>query len=138
MTTESLPEAELEVLTTLWKLGESTVRDVREAMGQRRPMTHGAVSTLIRRLEDKGLVARRKGSVGKAYLFRAKVAAGSVHGRLIGRLLDVAFRGDSIALVSSLLETKPPTDAEIDTLQDLLEDLRQPKKRKAKSRRRRS
>ena len=70
-TDDALPDAELEVLACLWQKGEATARDVREAMASYRPLTHSAVSTLLARLQEKGLVGRRKGPVGKAFLFRA-------------------------------------------------------------------
>ena len=70
-TEPGLPDAELEVLACLWQKGEATARDVREAMAAYRPLTHSAVSTLLARLQEKDLVARRKGPVGKAFLFRA-------------------------------------------------------------------
>ena|SRR5579863_3794745 len=121
---QPLPDAELEVLACLWRKGEATAREIREAMVTYRPLTHSAVSTLLTRLQDKGLVTRRKGPVGKAFLFRAARQPKRTHRRLVGDLLERVFGGDALAVVSSLFETRPPSPDELDRLQQLLDDLR--------------
>jgi BlaI family transcriptional regulator, penicillinase repressor len=120
----ALPDAELEVLACLWKRGEATARDVREAMAAYRPLTHSAVSTLLSRLQEKGLVARRKGPIGKAFLFRAVGRPTTTRRRLVGDLLERVFGGDALAVVSSLFETRPPNAEELDRLERLLDELR--------------
>jgi predicted transcriptional regulator len=120
----TLPDAELEVLACLWQKGEATARDVREAMAGYRPLTHSAVSTLLTRLQEKGLVARRKGPVGKAFLYRAAGQPKRRRRRLVGDLLERVFGGDALAVVSSLFETRPPSAEELDRLQQLLDQLR--------------
>jgi BlaI family transcriptional regulator, penicillinase repressor len=121
---QSLPDAELEVLACLWRVGESTARDVREAIKGYRPLSHSAVSTLLSRLQEKGLVCRRKGPVGKAFLFRAADRPKRTRRKLVGDLLERVFGGDALAVVSSLFETRPPSAAELDRLQQLLDQLR--------------
>jgi BlaI family transcriptional regulator, penicillinase repressor len=120
----SLPDAELEVLACLWRKGEATAREIREAMAGYRPLTHSAVSTLLLRLQEKGLVTRRKGPVGKAFLFRAADRPKRTRRRLVGDLLERVFAGDALAIVSSLFETRPPSADELDRLQELLDQLR--------------
>ena len=124
MSVDDLPDAEVEVLAALWEHGETTARRVRESMERFRPMTHGAVFTLLSRLEAKGLVTRRKGDRGKAFLYRAKIRPQRTYRRLAGDLLERVFRGRSVTLVNSLFETAPPSDAEIDELQRMLEEMR--------------
>jgi BlaI family transcriptional regulator, penicillinase repressor len=123
-TEPALPDAELEVLACLWKQGEATARDVREAMAAYRPLTHSAVSTLLARLQEKGLVDRRKGPVGKAFLFRAVGRPTTTRRRLVGELLERVFGGDALAVVSSLFETRPPNADELDHLERMLAELR--------------
>jgi BlaI family penicillinase repressor len=122
---ERLPDAELEVLACLWRNGETTAREVREAMQHYRPMTHGSVATLLSRLQAKGLVARRKGPVGKAYVYKATRRPGPAYRRVVKDILERIFGGSSVALVNSLFETQPPTPDELDALQELLDELRE-------------
>ena len=127
---EDLPDAELEVLACLWKLEAATARQVREEMQDYRQMTHSAVSTLLKRLEDKGMVAREKGPVGKAFVFRPVVNRRRTYRRILKALRDRIFAGNGLQLVSSLFETRAPTAEELDQLQTLVDDLRRKQKPK--------
>lgn len=136
MTDQKLPDAELEVLAALWQHGEATAREIRERLEGSRPLAHTSVVTLLNRLEEKGLVKKRKGEVGKAFLFRAARRPDKTRRRLVGDLLERAFGGDGVALVTSLFETRPPSQEEVEMLQGLLDRVRE--ERKSGKRRRRS
>jgi BlaI family penicillinase repressor len=125
---ENLPDAELEVMACLWQQGEATARNVREAMLRYRPMTHGAMVTLLKRLEAKGLVTKRKGNVGKAFMFRAIHTPEPVYRKLMRDLHERVFGGSGVAMFASLFETRPPSAEEVDALQKLLDDLRRKQK----------
>lgn len=125
MSDDQLPDAELEVMACLWQLREATARQVREAMLAYRPMAHTSVVTLLGRLEAKGLVKRAKGPVGKAFVYSPLRRPGKTYRRVIGNVLQRIFGGNGPALVASLFETQPPTPAEVDELQRLLDQLRQ-------------
>jgi len=120
MPLDRLPDAELDVLSALWRSGEATVRELRASLDATRPMTHGALFTLLRRLEKKGLVVRRKGSVGKAFVYRSRPRPDPSYKKLARRLVERVFGGDRLKLVAALLETRAPSDAELDALQRLI------------------
>ncbi len=122
---EALPDAELEVLACLWRLGEGTARQVRETMHGYRPMAHGSVVTLLTRLQAKGLVAREKGPVGKAFVYKPRRRPGPTYRGLVKDFLQRIFGGNGVALVASLFESTPPTRDQLDELQRLLDELRQ-------------
>jgi BlaI family penicillinase repressor len=130
MSEAQLPDAELEVMACLWKHGALSARQVREAMGAYRPMTHAAVSTLLKRLQDKGMATREKGPVGKAFLFRAATPPKGAYRRIVANLMERVFGGDGLALVSALFETHPPTAEEIEQLQALVDRQRKQKPRR--------
>lgn len=46
------------------------------------------------------------------------------------RLLNRVFGGDSLSLVASLFETKPPDSEQISRLEDLLAELKEKQRRK--------
>jgi predicted transcriptional regulator len=68
-----LAPLELECLSVLWPLGEGTVRDIHRALAASRPRAYTTVMTIMDRLEQKGIVARRK--VGRAFLYEPKLSA---------------------------------------------------------------
>jgi predicted transcriptional regulator len=125
MTTKNVPTAELEVLACLRQMKQATAREIREHMHPYRPMAHGSVVNLLKRLEAKNLVSKKKGPVGKAFVYRTTPATASIYGNLLDRLLNRVFAGDSMALVSSLFETRPPDIRQLEELEDLLEELRE-------------
>lgn len=119
-----IPDAELEVLACLWQKREASAREVREAMTRYRPMSHGAMVTLLKRLEAKGLVANRKGPVGKAFLYRPTRGPEPMYRKIMRDLRERIFGGSGAAMVASLFETAPPSDEELVALEKLLEELR--------------
>jgi BlaI family penicillinase repressor len=119
-----IPEAEADVLAVLFEAGEATARTVRERLAKKRPMAHGTVVTLLRRLEDRGLVKRRKADEGKAFVYRPAKAHARTFGPVASSLMQRAFGGKPAALVASLFETRPPSSQEIDELEALVEQLR--------------
>jgi len=126
-----LPPAELEVLASLWQQGNATAREIREAMFEYRPMTHGAMVTLLRRLEDKSLVTKVKAPVGKAFVYRAKHSPHPTYRSLMARIRQRIFGGSGAVMVASLFDSDLPSHEELQALESLVEKLR------AKSTRRR-
>ncbi len=122
--TSRIPEAEADVLAVLFDAEEATARTVRERLAKKRPMAHGTVVTLLRRLEDRGLVKRRKADQGKAFMYRPAKAHGRTFGPVVSSLMQRAFGGKPAALVASLFETRPPSAQEIDELEALVDKLR--------------
>lgn len=61
MTHKKVPAAELEVLACLKHLGQATAREIRETMHPYRPMAHGSVVNLLKRLQAKALVTKKRG-----------------------------------------------------------------------------
>lgn len=122
MTADSLPDAELDVLSCLWKHGDLTAGEVREKLKSVRPMTHSAVSTLLTRLLDKSMVSRSR--QGRSFVYRAVRKAERAGRRVVSDALEKVFGGNPAAVVSSLFESRRPTREELDQLQDLLDELR--------------
>ena len=127
----SLPEAELDVLSCILQRQRVTAREIREALTEVRPLAHASVVTLLNRLERKGLVLKKKGKVGKAFVYRATRKPGSVYQSLVQNLLDRVFAGNGLQLVHSLFETQPPNPHELDELQTMLDTMRARKKQGA-------
>jgi predicted transcriptional regulator len=118
------PDAELEILACLWQHGLATARQVREIISGYRPMSHGAVVTLLKRLEEKGMVAKEKGPVGKAFVYKATSSPKPTYRRILRDLTQRIFGGDRMEMVSTFFDAKPPSPKELDELQALLDKMR--------------
>ena len=66
----SLAELELEVMEHLWPLGEATVRELMDASnaGRPKPRAYTTYLTIMSRLDEKGVVERRRS--GKTDIYR--------------------------------------------------------------------
>ena len=119
---ETLPAAELDVLAFLWRHGPATASDIRRAIAPFRPMAHGSAVTLLKRLEEKHLVAAT-GKQGKAFIYTATPKPDSTYRRLVRNMLDRVFGGNALSLVSSLFAGRPPNPDEVAQLRQLLDQL---------------
>jgi predicted transcriptional regulator len=117
-----VPEAELEVLAALERLGTAEASVVRTALLPQRPLSHSSVVTLLQRLERRGLVTRRPALQGKAFVYSLRSPGGM--GRQLRRLTARLFADDRVRMVSTLFEGDPPSKDEIDGLDRLIDAMR--------------
>lgn len=120
----SLPDAEREVLACVMQRGEATAGEVRQALTRYRPMAHGSVVTLLKRLMDKGWVSRVKARGSRAFIYSPTRKARPLHRRVLRDLLERLFGDDGVALVASLFESRPPSAADIERIQAMLDQCR--------------
>lgn len=112
MTDYGLTGLQIEILKVLWERGEATVAEVREALRPERELAHTTVSTLLSRMEKKGVVTHRV--EGRQYVYVPAVEVSRVQRSVLGELTEVAdrlFAGDIADLVSHLL-AESDVDAE--------------------------
>lgn len=114
-----LSRFELEIMEVLWELREASVREVQEAIHERRRPAYTTVQTIFARLEEKGAV-RRTRKIGNAFLFEALVTRKSVYRRLVDQFLEL-FGGSPEPIVARLVETGKLTLADLKALESRAE-----------------
>ncbi len=95
-----LAPLELECLSVLWPMGEGTVRDIHRTLLASRPRAYTTVLTIMDRLAQKGIVARRK--VGRAFHYRAMLSAEEARLKAVEKIVEGFFDGSSEALAAHL------------------------------------
>jgi predicted transcriptional regulator len=90
----------LECLSVLWPIGEGTVRDIHRALAASRPRAYTTVMTIMDRLEQKGIVTRRK--VGKAFHYQARLSAEEARLKAVEKIVEGFFDGSQEALAAHL------------------------------------
>jgi len=95
-----LAPLELECLSVLWPLGKGTVREIHRALAESKPRAYTTVMTIMDRLEQKGIVARRK--VGRAFLYEPKLSAEEARLKAVEKIVEGFFNGSPEALVAHL------------------------------------
>ena len=111
-----LSRFELEIMEILWTLGEASVREIREAIQERRRPAYNTVQTILSRLEEKKAV-RRTRKIGNALLFEPLIAREPVYRRLIDDFLGL-FGGSVQPLMGRLLETGQLTLEDLKALEE--------------------
>jgi len=113
-----LTEVELELMSTLWQLGEGTVRDVLGRLSRGRNLAYTSVSTILRILEGKRLVKSRRH--GKANLYRPAVSKSEYERRSLRHLVDKVFDGTPSAMVMRLLDDEGLSRTDLREIQRML------------------
>src|SRR4051794_883979 len=112
---------ELDVLKALWALGSGSVREVHERMCPEGELAFNTVQTLLRIMEDKGLIRHR--ADGRTFIYEPIYNRNRVTARLLHRVFDGAL--DQVVL--SLLQAKDASDEELRGLERLIATARRRK-----------
>ncbi|MBI4461746.1 MAG: BlaI/MecI/CopY family transcriptional regulator [Acidobacteria bacterium] len=91
-----LPPLELECMKVLWRLGEASVREIREQLAATRPLAYTTVETIMDRLTRKAMVSRQK--VGKAHRYTPRYERGQARTQAVQALVEHFFGGSRAAL----------------------------------------
>ena len=113
-----LGELQLHVLDQLSRLGKGTVYDVLAQFPKARRPRYTTVLTVLRTLEQKGLVTHR--TQDRAYVFRPRVDSTQVRRRLLRDILDRVFAGSPRDLVAALMDVDGITPEVIDELKAMI------------------
>jgi len=113
-------DAELEILTVLWSLGPSTVRDVHETVARRKPTQYTTVLKTLQIMAEKGLVKRDEKQ--RAHIYSAARPREWTQQQLAGDLLQRAFGGSAASLMLGALSAHRASPAELAELRRFLEE----------------
>lgn len=112
-----LGELQLAVLQHLWRLGRGTVYDVLDGFPEEERPRYTTVLTVLRGLEEKGLVEHTERD--RAYVFRPTTDVAQVRRRVVSDLLNRVFGGSPQELVAALMQVEgitPKVAAELKAL----------------------
>lgn len=113
-------DAELEILTILWDRGASTVRDVHEAIAQRKPTQYTTVLKMLQIMAEKRLV--RRNETQRAHIYEAAQPREWTQRQLAGDLLQRAFNGSAKGLLLGALSSRKASPEELAELRKFLDE----------------
>jgi len=117
-----LTDVELEFMSVIWRLGEASVNDVLDQLPPERKVAYTSVSTILRILEQKGVLRTRK--EGRGHVYVPAFDKSDYESRTLQHVVNKVFDGTPVALVRQLLGTvkmKPEELAELKNLVSKLE-----------------
>jgi BlaI family transcriptional regulator, penicillinase repressor len=122
MVRNALPtDAELQILSVLWKRGPSTVREVHEALGPVQDTGYTTVLKLMQIMAQKGFVERDESN--RSHVYRAAISEEQAQRGLLGQLMDKAFSGSASQLVMRALSMQPASAHELDEIRTMLDEI---------------
>ncbi len=96
----TLTPQELAIMKEIWRLDKATVRDVYEALREKRSIAYTTVMTMMKILEDKGYL--KKTQVDRAYVYRPARPRQQVVGAMVRDFVDRVFDGAAGGLLLHL------------------------------------
>ncbi len=112
--------SELEILRVLWERGPSTVRDVHEALREKKDLGYTTVLKLLQIMTAKGTVRRNEAQ--RAHVYEACQPATETKRQLVGDVLQRVFEGSASELMIHALEGRRTSKEELGELRRLLDE----------------
>lgn len=114
-------EAELAILQVLWRDGPSTVRHVHEQLTVSQKIGYTTVLKTLQIMTEKGLVRRDESQ--RAHVYTARRSEEKTQKRLLGDLLDRAYRGSAGKLVMQALSSRRASPEELAAIRRMLDEM---------------
>jgi BlaI family penicillinase repressor len=112
--------SELEILHVLWERGPSTVRDVHQALNEKRPIGYTSVLKLMQIMTAKGTVRRNEQQ--RAHVYEAVQPEEKTKRDLALDVLQRVFDGSASELMMHALAGRKASKEEIDEMRRLLNE----------------
>lgn len=112
---------ELQILKVIWEQGPSSVRAVHRRLARAEDAAYNTVQTLMRIMEDKGLVRHRV--EGRTFVYEARYSRDESAARFLDRVFDGAVH----ELVLSLMRREKVRPEELAKMQTMIAEARRKK-----------
>ena len=107
-------------MKVVWSRDKATVRDVYEAMREKRTIAYTTVMTMMRILEEKGYL--KKTLVDRAHVYKPAQRRQQVIGAMVRDFLDRVFDGASDSLLVHLAKDHKLTEKQRRIVKQLIEE----------------
>jgi BlaI family penicillinase repressor len=107
----TLTDQELEIMKIVWQLEKATVRDVYEALLERRKIAYTTVMTMMKILEQKLYLT--KTLEDRAYIYAPTKPKHQVIRGMVREFVDRVFNGSAEPLLLHLVEDRCLTEKEL-------------------------
>jgi len=116
-----LGDLQLRIMRVLWQAAPASVADV-QARLDGEPLAYTTVATMLRKMEDRGLLQHRE--EGRKFQYEPIVTAEEVTRNMADDLVERLFEGSLAATLSHLLRTREVSREELARLEQLIQERR--------------
>jgi BlaI family penicillinase repressor len=113
----TLTQQELEIMKIVWDRESVTVRDVYEALLERRKVAYTTVMTMMKILEQKKHL--KKTQAERAYVYRPALPKRQVIGEMVREFVNRVFNGSAEPLLVHLVEEHNLSKEDLDEIAHL-------------------
>ncbi|HKW57950.1 MAG TPA: BlaI/MecI/CopY family transcriptional regulator [Candidatus Acidoferrum sp.] len=115
----TLTPLELEIMKLVWQRRTASVRHVYEALLQRRKVAYTTVMTMMKILETKGYLKKRRQD--RAFLYRPAHPKNQIIGRMIREFIDRVFNGAAEPLLVHLVKSRRVREKDLQKILRMVE-----------------
>src|ERR1700726_2877654 len=116
----TLTPQELEIMKLVWQRDSATVRDIYEALLEHRKIAYTTVMTMMKILETKGYLKKRRRD--RAYIYRPAHTKNQVIGGMLREFIDRVFNGSAEPLVVHLVKDKRLKERDLQKIVRMVEE----------------
>jgi len=116
----TLTPQELEIMKLVWERDSATVRDIYEALLERRKIAYTTVMTMMKILESKGYLKKRLQE--RAYVYRPALRKEQVIGNMIREFVDRVFNGSAEPLLVHLVKGRHIREKDLQKIRRMIEE----------------
>lgn len=114
-------DAELEVLSILWKKGPSTVREVNTKLSENREVVYTTTLKMMQVMMEKGYLDRDTSK--RTHVYSARISEEEIQETMVDRLLNTAFGGSSLKLVVRALGHENTSKNDLEEIKKIIKKL---------------
>jgi len=103
----------------VWQFEESTVRDIYEALLRERKIAYTTVMTMMKTLETKGYLKKRRRE--RAFIYRPTRPKNQVIGGMIREFIDRVFNGSAEPLLVHLVKDRRIREKDLEKISRMIE-----------------
>lgn len=118
--TQSISDAELIILRSIWDLGQGTAQEISERVCVKNQWDPATVKTFLFRLSKKGILHTQK--QGKYFIYSSKLTENTVLEQLEEKLLSSIRQNQQEQVLKDLIERIPVSSKMAQELIELLEN----------------
>ena len=119
---------EMQILSVLWDNGNSTAREVMEAMPDGKKRAYTSVLSVMQVMEKKGLLKHK--NRGTSHVYSPAVDRKKIIQPFMRKILNEVFGGKPSALMQALLTETSINDSEMKQIQKIISDAKKAKSEK--------
>jgi predicted transcriptional regulator len=116
----TLTPQELEIMKLVWRRGNATVRDVYEAFLKQRKIAYTTVMTMMKILESKGYLKKRRQD--RAFIYSPTHPKNQVIGGMIREFINRVFNGSAEPLLVHLVKSRRLRERDVQKIMSMVEE----------------